>query len=86
MRYTIRSLARSWGFALGTGAVLALGIGATMAIFSVVNTVLLRPLAYPDAERIVAVETLWTNTGRSSPDVSGTRLPRLAGAERRLRG
>ncbi len=69
-RYALRSLGRSWGFALGTGAVLALGAGATIAMFSVVHAVLLRPLAYPDAERIVAVETLWTNTGRTSPRAS----------------
>ena len=36
-----------------------------------VNAVLLQPLAYPDAERLVSVETLWTNTGRASQDVSG---------------
>ncbi len=71
IRYSIRGLARSRGFALGTGTVLALGIGATISIFSVVNTVLLQPLAYPDAERIVSVETFWTNTGRPSQDVSG---------------
>ena len=71
VRYAIRSLTRSWGFALGAGAVLALAIGANIAIFSVVNTVLLQPLAYPDAERLVSVETLWTNTGRASQDVSG---------------
>ena len=71
VRYAIRRLVKSWGFALGTGAVLALGIGITIAIFSVVNTVLLQPLAYPDAERIVSVETFWTNTGRASQDVSG---------------
>ena len=71
VRYAIRGLVKSWGFALGTGAVLALGIGATIAIFSVVNTVLLQPLPYPDAERIVSVETFWTNTGRASQDVSG---------------
>lgn len=71
VRYAIRGLARSWGFTLGTGAVLALGIGATVALFSVVNTVLLQPLAYPDAGRIVSVETFWTNTGRASQDVSG---------------
>jgi predicted permease len=71
VRYAIRSLARSWGFALGAVAVLALAIGANTTIFSVVNTVLLQPLAYPDADRIVSVETMWTNTGRSSQSVSG---------------
>ena len=70
-RYAVRSLTRSWGFALGAGAVLALTIGANLAIFSVVNTVLLQPLPYRDAERIVSIETLWTNTGRVSLDVSG---------------
>jgi predicted permease len=71
LRHATRSLTRNWGFALGAGAVLALAIGATVAIFSVVNTVLLQPLAYPDADRIVSVETLWTNTGRVSQAVSG---------------
>lgn len=71
VRFAVRSLARSWGFTLGTGAVLALGTGATIAMFSVIHAVLLRPLAYPDAERIVAAETFWTNTGQSSPGVSG---------------
>ncbi len=71
VRYAIRSLTRSWGFALGAGAVLALAIGANVAIFSVVNAVLLQPLPYPDAERLVSVETFWTNTGRASQDVSG---------------
>ena len=71
VRYAMRSLTRSWGFALGAGAVLALTIGANVAIFSVVNTVLLQPLPYPDADRIVSIETLWTNTGRVSQDVSG---------------
>jgi predicted permease len=71
VRDAIRSLVRSWGFSLGTGAVLALALGATIAIFSVVNTVLLQPLAYPDAGRIVSVETWRTNTGRASQSVSG---------------
>ena len=71
VRYAIRGLTRNWGFALGAVAVLALAIGANTAIFSVVNTILLQPLAYPDAERLVSIETLWTDTGRSSQDVSG---------------
>jgi putative ABC transport system permease protein len=71
VRHAARSLRRSWGFALGAGAVLALGIGANTAMFSVVNVVLLEPLDYPNADRIVAVETLWTNTGQTNPNVSG---------------
>ena len=71
VRCAVRGLARNWGFSLGVGAVLALAIGATIAIFSVVNMVLLQPLAYPDPERIVSVETFWTNTARPSQDVSG---------------
>jgi len=71
VRYAMRSLARSWAFALGAGAVLALAIGANIAVFSVVNTILLQPLPYRDAERIVSIETLWTNTGLASQAVSG---------------
>ena len=71
VRYAIRGLVRNRGFALGTGAVLAFAIGATVALFSVVNAVLLQPLPYRDADRIVSVETFWNSTGRASQDVSG---------------
>lgn len=71
VRYAARNLTRSWGFALGAGGVLALAIGSSTAIFSVVSGVLLRPLPFPDAERIVAIETLFTGTGQRSPLVSG---------------
>lgn len=70
VRYSLRGLLRSWGFAVGTIAVLALAIGATTAVFSVVNTVLLQPLPYPGGDRIVAIETFWTNTGLASEEVS----------------
>jgi putative ABC transport system permease protein len=71
LRYAVRSLAKSRSFALGIGAVLTLALGANIAVFSVVNAVLLEPLPYPNADRIVSIETLWTNTGQVSPDVSG---------------
>ena len=53
MRPVLRSLRRSPGFTLSAIAVLSLGIGATTAIFSIVNAVLFRPLPYPDSDRIV---------------------------------
>ena len=53
LRYVARSLARSPGFFAVTVLTLALGIGATSAIFSVVNGVVLQPLPYPTSDRIV---------------------------------
>ena len=55
LRYAMRRLARAPLFTATTLLVLALGIGATTAMFGIVNGVLLRPLPYPDPDRLVAL-------------------------------
>jgi len=57
VRYALRTLARTPIFAITAVAALTVGIGANTAIFSVVNTVLLQRLPYPDADRIVMFVT-----------------------------
>lgn len=67
VRFAVRSLRRDPGFLALAVVTLALGIGANTAIFSVVHEVLLAPLPYPEADRIV---TVWESNGPGGGDVS----------------
>ena len=62
LKHALRMLRRTRGFAATAIAVVALGIGANTAVFSVVNAVLLEPLPYPEADRILQLVTSFRNT------------------------
>jgi len=63
--FALRQLRKSSGFALAAVLTLALGIGATTAVYSLVDGVLLRPLPLPDPERLVALYTEVQQPGQS---------------------
>ena len=64
MRYGIRQMLKAPGFTIVAILTLAFGVGATSAIFSVVNGVLLRPLPYPEPETLVRVFEVVPQYGR----------------------
>ena len=55
LRYAARTYLRSPGFTILAVTTLAIGIGAATAVFALLNAVSLKPLPYPDAERLVAL-------------------------------
>jgi predicted permease len=66
LRYTLRTLGRDRGFTMVAILILALGIGANIAVFSVVNTLLLRPLPFPDSQQLVRIHQKDPKGGESS--------------------
>lgn len=74
LSFALRQLSKSPAFALAAILTLALGIGANTAIFTVVRSLLLAPLPYPDADRIVALNTAWTQGNRITPRLTGPDL------------
>ncbi|HMC77871.1 MAG TPA: ABC transporter permease [Vicinamibacterales bacterium] len=64
--FAVRQLIASRGFSFVAIATLALGIGATTAIFSTVHAVVLRPLPVPNADRLVQVYEVWRDQGRGN--------------------
>lgn len=65
LRWAFRMLRKNPGFATVTILIIALGIGATTSIFSMVNSVVLRPLPYPHPERLFVISEVYRPTGDS---------------------
>jgi predicted permease len=72
-RFSIRQLRKSPGFTVTTMVTLALGIGATSTIFSLVNAVVLRPLAFPESDRLI-----WLTRADHEPGVPAGAMETLS--------
>src|SRR5215467_1033623 len=72
VRLSLRALAKSPAFSITVVLTLALGIGANTAVFSAINSVLLRPFPFPNSDRIVSIEQIHSKTPQ--PQIAPTRL------------
>jgi predicted permease len=75
LRFAVRQLAKSPGFTLTAMLMLAFGIGATTAIFSIVEAVLLRPLPFPDSQRVMALSDKLAGVNLGGNDDVGVTVP-----------
>ena len=74
LKLVLRRLGKSPGFAATVILTLAIGIGANTAVFSVVNSILFKPLPYPNAEQLVAVRLIAPGAAGLADFSSGLRL------------
>src|SRR5690349_1825151 len=77
VRFGLRTLRRTPAFPIAAVATLAIGIGATTAIFSTVNAVLLKPLPYPRSEDLYALSTALTDGRVTTGNLSPVEILRL---------
>src|SRR6204780_1443649 len=86
LKYTLRTLSRDRGFTVAAVFILALAIGANIAVFSVVNTLLLRPLPFPDSHELVWIAPPPTDCGLSCDTYSADAYEKLRDQSRVYQG
>jgi predicted permease len=86
LRFVMRQLAKSPGFAITAVLMLAFGIGATTAIFSIVEAVLLRPLPFPDSQRVVVLADKLAGVNLGGNNEVGVTVPDIRAYTRETHG
>ncbi|HEV2145812.1 MAG TPA: ABC transporter permease, partial [Longimicrobiaceae bacterium] len=84
LRYAARALGRSRGFTAAAVLTLALGVGANAAVFSLVSASLLRPLPFPEAERLVVLHQTYSERNPEAPPFRWWSPPQLGALRARL--
>ena len=86
LRFVLRQLAKSPGFAITAVLMLAFGIGATTAIFSIVEAVLLRPLPFPDSGRVMVLDDKLAGVNVGGDGSVGVTVPDIKAYTRQTHG
>jgi predicted permease len=86
LRFVFRQLAKSPGFAITAVLMLAFGIGATTAIFSIVEAVVLRPLPFPESERVMVLSDKLAGVNVGGRDEVGVTVPDIRAYTRDTHG